>query len=210
MEKILISTNKDKVTSELDEISSLMANAHNLNDYLKENLNKVLTKDILVDVIENGGQKLISDFRSDQEAKLNKAGVIGITKKNLMVSIDEQLKEDLIEIRSAFFKNGSLSLSPKTGLAHVSFNKEGEPQTIEGHEIAILEKHSIYASTKEHFELYNTQVEAVASINKLIEVTKKHLPAATFVNAQLMYSTFFEYHNTVEKVEAKPLNYKMF
>jgi len=211
MEKILISTNESKVNDTLSQCQHIALVANELNSQLKSDIDKSfkLTPELVKDVIKTGGKQIVQSYRDDQSKKLDKAGLSGKIKSNMLQTIDCDISDDLLGFQRKFTERGSYIIYGLDVIQYLSFTENGISVN-EGVLKAINEMHSVYVETPEQLALYNSQQAAVKALNELREVTRKQLPHVFFRSSMEFYSSYFEYNVQDEAVSARAINYGLF
>jgi hypothetical protein len=210
MEKILIHTDDSKVNDTLSHCEQVAAIANELTVYLQGNVDKSykLTPELIADVIKTGGKSIVQFYRNDQDKKLDKVGLSGKVKSDMLRNIDEDITDELRSFQRKFTERGNYSIHGLDVIQYLTFSTKGiEVSENSLEQIKVL--NSVYVETPEQFELYKAQQAAVKALNDLREVTRKLAPSTFFITPMHFHAAFFEWDSKSETVSAKAINYNI-
>jgi len=208
-QKILINTDQTGLAKSIGNVNHVIEVLGNLNEYLWENLGMILTSDIAIDVLTNGGINTLHNYQLQQSKKLEKSGLTGAVKAKMLKVIDEDLQSALIHFQRDLSSKGLMNYHPFEAMKYISFDNDGYAFVSDESQAAMEEQLKMYAETPEQLELYNAHKAATEALNELRSVTQKHLPSTYFVSPAAFFATFFEM-DVADKVSQKVINYKLF
>lgn len=162
MEKKLIKFNEHGYKSRLSELSTVVNISNTSIEKMKDVLEVELTENLVIDLLDMGGQKLKTLVLENVKTQLHKAGITSSAIVSNLMQVEANKFDDLIkgiqkvsnlDLKYTEIQNGKLAISEKS-------------------KIMLKEEFCIYVENNKEEELFELHKNFINSANKLLNSSK--------------------------------------